>query len=109
MNYQIRRYFSPTGRDPFGEWLSNLRDWKAKSSISRRVIRAANGNFGDHKYCRDGVWELRVNVGAGYRVYYALVDNVLVLLLAGGDKSTQAGDITRACDNWTDWCRRNRK
>ncbi|MYM96764.1 type II toxin-antitoxin system RelE/ParE family toxin [Duganella vulcania] len=109
MSYQLQHYISPTGHDSFGEWLGKLRDWKAKSGIMQRLNRAADGNFGDHRYCRDGVWELRVNVGAGYRVYYALAGSDIILLLVGGSKATQANDIARACDNWNDWRRRTRK
>jgi putative addiction module killer protein len=59
-------------KDVFEEWIVRLRDKKAISAIDRRVWRMENGNFGDHKFCRDGVWELRIDVGPGYRVYYAL-------------------------------------
>jgi putative addiction module killer protein len=58
------------------------------------------GNFGDHKFCRDGVWEFRIDVGAGYRVYYALSGSTVILLLCGGDKATQSSDISRACEYW---------
>ncbi|RFP23221.1 type II toxin-antitoxin system RelE/ParE family toxin [Duganella sp. BJB488] len=109
MSYQILHYFSSTGHDEFGEWLRSLRDPRARGSVSARLNRLAQGNFGDHRYCRDGVWELRVNVGAGYRIYYALAGGDIVLLLAGGGKATQAGDIVRACDNWKDWRKRKRK
>ena len=64
-------------------------------------------NFGDHKFCRDGVWELWVDFGPGYRVYYSLAGTQVVLLLAGGDKRTQDADIKRACANWQDWQRRS--
>jgi putative addiction module killer protein len=106
MSYRIRHYTSRAGRDEVSEWLDTLRDQKAKVSVSRRIDRLISGNFGDHQYCRDGVWELRVNVGAGYRVYYGLFGNDVILLLLGGAKSTQAVDIARACDNWKDWRRR---
>lgn len=76
-------------------------------SIDRRIYRLEQGNFGDHKFCRDGVWELRVDVGAGYRVYYAIEGNDIILLLCAGDKRTQDTDITRACSYWQDWQRRN--
>lgn len=56
-----------------------------------------------HKHCRDGVWELRVDVGPGYRVYYAQAGKQLVLLLCGGSKSSQQADINRACEFWQDW------
>jgi putative addiction module killer protein len=61
------------------------------------------GYFGDHKFCRGGVWELRIDVGPGYRVYYAMAGAQVVLLLSGGDKQTQDADIDRACEYWLDW------
>jgi putative addiction module killer protein len=60
-------------------------------------------NFGDFKPLRDGVHELRIDVGPGYRVYYARAGKVVMLLLCGGTKRTQDGDIDRACDCWRDW------
>ena len=65
------------------------------------------GNFGDHKFCRDGVWELRIDEGPGYRVYYAIAGTELILLLCGGDKRRQDSEIDRACAYWQDWQRRN--
>ena len=59
-----------------------------------------------HKFCRDGVWELRIDTGAGYRVYYAIAGKQVVLLLCGGDKRTQDADIRQACEYWQDWQRR---
>jgi putative addiction module killer protein len=67
----------------------------------------ADGNFGDHRFCRDGVWELRVDVGAGYRIYYAIAGSKVILLLSGGDKGTQAADIARASNYWKEWQRRS--
>ncbi len=83
-----------------------LRDQIAKVTIDRRVNRIELGNFGDHKFCRDGVWELRIDVGAGYRVYYAFAADAVVLLLGGGDKGSQRADIQQACKNWRDWQKR---
>lgn len=101
--YEIRTYVTSDGRDPFTEWRQGLRDIKAEFAIDQRIDRIELGNFGDHKMCRDGVWELRINVGPGYRVYYALAGKTVVLLLCGGDKGTQKKDITRACKYWKDW------
>jgi putative addiction module killer protein len=81
-------------------------DTKARISIDRRINRIELGNFGDYKFCRDGVWELRIDVGQGYRVYYAIAENQIVLLLCGGDKGTQNADISRACACWQDWLSR---
>lgn len=104
--YEIRHYLTSDQRDLFDEWLRSLKNSTAKVSIVRRLNRAEQGNFGDHKFCRDGVWELRVDVGAGYRVYYGIANRQVVLLLCGGDKRTQSADIDRACAYWQDWQRR---
>ena len=101
--YEIRHYLTSDERDPFLEWRGKLRDTKAKIAIDRRINRVELGNFGDHKFCRDGVWELRIDVGPGYRVYYAISGRQVILLLCGGDKQTQDSDITRACEHWQDW------
>ena len=105
--YELRHYITQDGRDLYLNWLLKLRDIKARIAVDRRVNRIELGNFGDHKFCRDGVWELRVDVGAGYRVYYAIADQKIVLLLCGGDKRTQDGDISAACKYWQDWQRRD--
>ena len=63
--------------------------------------------IGYHKPCREGVWELRIDQGPGYRVYYAMAGAVVVLLLCGGDKGTQDADIERAIGFWKDWQRRS--
>lgn len=105
--YQIEHYLAADGqRDLYIEWLGRLRNDQAKVAIIRRVARIEQGNFGDHKFCRDGVWELRIDIGPGYRVYYALSGQRLVLLLCGGEKCTQSMDIDRAVDYWHDWQRR---
>ena len=105
--YQIEHYLSfGEHKDLYIDWLQRLRDSQAKVAVVRRVTRIELGNFGDYKFCRDGVWELRVDVGPGYRVYYALSGHRVVLLLCGGDKRTQDADITRAVGYWQDWQRR---
>ena len=104
--YEIRHYLTPEQRDVYLDWHRKLRDTKARIAIDRRINRIELGNFGDHKFCREGVWELRVDVGPGYRVYYALAGTQVVLLLCAGDKRTQQADIARACEYWKDWQRR---
>jgi putative addiction module killer protein len=104
--YEILHYTAPDGLDPYIHWTGKLRDRTARIAIDRRVNRVGLGNFGDHRFCRDGVWELRIDVGAGYRVYYAVAGKQIVLLLCGGDKRTQESDIVRACEYWQDWQRR---
>ena len=105
--YEIRHYLTTDEKDIYLDWLRKLRDVTAKIAVNRRVNRIELGNFGDHKFCRDGVWELRIDVGAGYRVYYAVAGKEIVLLLCGGDKRTQNADIDRACEYWKDWQRRS--
>jgi putative addiction module killer protein len=105
--YEIRHYLTPGAeKDTYLDWYSKLRDVTARIAVDRRVNRIELGNFGDHKFCRDGVWELRIDVGPGYRVYYAVSGKEIVLLLCGGDKRTQDNDISRACEYWQDWQRR---
>jgi putative addiction module killer protein len=104
--YEIRHYLTADGKDLYLDWLRQLRDPIAKVQVVKRVSRVEQGNFGDHKFCREGVWEMRVDVGPGYRVYYAQAGTQLVLLLCGGDKRTQDADIARAVKNWQDWQRR---
>ena len=103
---EIRHYITLEQRDVYLEWQLKLRDTKAKIAIDRRINRIELGNFGDHKFCREGVWELRVDVGPGYRVYYARAGTHVILLLCAGDKRTQQADIARACEYWQDWQRR---
>ena len=104
--YEIRHYLTPDQKDVFLEWHRRLRDTKARIAVDRRINRLELGNFGDHRFCRDGVWELRIDLGPGYRVYYAVARTEIVLLLCGGDKSSQEADIDRACEYWKDWQRR---
>lgn len=80
----------------FSKWLSKLKDIQGKVSIIRRVDRIKLGNFGDYKSLGDNVSELRITVGAGYRVYYTKHKEEIIILLVGGDKSTQANDILKA-------------
>lgn len=94
--YEIRHYVNRAGRDVFEDWLTLLRDAKAQARIAARINRIAAGNFGDCKSLGEGLYELRINWGAGYRVYYAAIGHAIVLLLCGGDKRKQSADIQRA-------------
>ena len=82
--------------ETFSKWLIKLKDIQAKVSILRRIERVRDGNFGDHKSIGQEVSELRVSAGPGYRVYYTLQGDEIVILLVGGDKSTQSKDIDKA-------------
>lgn len=83
--------------------MDHLRDHRAQARIATRIGRLAAGHFGDCKPLRDGVWELRLDHGPGYRIYYARAGHRLILLLAGGDKRHQNADIERAIHHWQDW------
>ena len=82
--------------EAFSRWLSGLRDARAKAEVARRVRRLALGNPGDVKPVGEGVSELRIHYGPGYRVYYVQRGSLLVILLCGGDKSGQARDVALA-------------
>lgn len=79
----------------FQDWMARLRDRLAAKRIAQRIVRLQSGLFGDAKFF-DGIGELRVDYGPGYRVYFLRKGNTLIVLLCGGDKSTQARDIQRA-------------
>src|SRR4030065_2070379 len=100
--YEVRSYQTTAGDEPVTEWLSALNDAQARARINARIARLAAGNFGDCKPLRDGVWELRIDQGPGYRVYYAMVGRMCLLLLCGGDKRKQSADIHRAVEYWND-------
>lgn len=106
--YEVRHYLTSDGKDLFVEWWNRIRDSQARIAIDRRVNRIELGNFGDHRFCRDGVWELRIDTGPGYRVYYGIAGAKIILLLCGGDKRAQSADIERACACWLDWQARSK-
>lgn len=87
----------------FDRWLRKLKDRQARLRIVERIDRLAHGNPGDTKTVGQGVWELRLTYGPGYRVYYLQDGDKLVLLLCGGDKSTQQTDINRAHELADEW------
>lgn len=100
---EIRHFVSAAGVDLFIDWLKHVRDPIAKVQIVKRVNRMEQGNFGDNRFVGDGVWEMRIDVGAGYRIYYARDGEQVMLLLCGGDKRTQDADIKDAKKHWKDW------
>ncbi|KPH82473.1 type II toxin-antitoxin system RelE/ParE family toxin [Bosea vaviloviae] len=87
----------------YDEWINGIRDIRAKARIAARLLRLAAGNPGDHRNLSDGISELRIDHGPGYRVYYARRGDILILLLGGGDKSTQSNDIKRAVSTLKGW------
>ena len=89
--------------DVFDDWLKGLHDLKGRARVDMRIRRLADGNPGDVRPVGKGVSELRIDTGPGYRVYYATKGDEIILLLAGGDKSTQTRDIEKALALWEDW------
>ena len=100
---EIRRYITPDGKIPFSEWYYSLRDTKARLKIEVRLERVELGNLGDHQSVGEGVFELRIDYGPGYRVYFGQAGRTIVLLLCGEDKSTQQQDIRKAKEYWADY------
>lgn len=104
---QVRHYVTRAGKDVFDDWLSRLPDVRTQAKLAARINRLAAGNFGDCKPLRQGLWELRIDWGPGYRVYYAIVGKFCVLLLCGGDKRKQSADIERALTYFKDYRERS--
>ena len=100
---EIQYYRTSNDRRPFIEWLESIRDKSTQNRIDKRLERLEDGNFGDCQSVGDGVFELRFRFGPGYRIYFGQIDNALVLLLCGGDKTSQARDIKRAKTYWREY------
>ena len=100
MERELKKLELENGLVPFDEWFDSLRDRKMQAALDARLTRVRAGNFGDCKSVGGGVFELRIALGPGLRVYYGLHGQQVVILLGGGDKSTQARDIRRAQQLW---------
>lgn len=105
---ELRIYTDEQGLAPYDQWLDALKDIRARALIRARMERVRAGNFGDSKAVRDGVMELRIDHGPGYRVYLSKQGPVLVLLLCGSDKDGQDRAIKLAIDYLKDWKRRGK-
>lgn len=97
---EIKKLELQNGRVPFDEWFNSLRDRKIQAAVDARLARVRAGNPGDHKSVGAGVSELRIHMGSGVRVYYGEWNKQIVILLGGGDKSSQPRDISRAKQLW---------
>ena len=97
--YEVLVFQDRAGKRPYSEWLSTL-DWKTQERILNRVARCKSGQFGDFKSLDGGLYEMRLDFGPGYRVYFGEHKGKVILLLSGGDKSTQRRDIPRARALW---------
>lgn len=101
----VEIYETPDGLRPFTEWLNSLRDIKAKAKIIKRIERLQLGNLGDYKSVGKGVCELRIDYGAGYRIYFGQIGNTIVVILCGGNKDNQEQDIISAQSYWENYRR----
>ena len=100
---QIIIYADASGNEPFSKWLEGLSDTRLRRQILIRLRRVEQGNYGDYKSLKDGVYELRLMYGPGYRVYFGEQAHQFVVLLCGGDKSSQAKDIEQAKTYWKEY------
>ncbi len=105
---QVLHYLDSRRLDVYQDWLDGVRDMTGRVAVQRRIDRIVDtGNLGSHSFCRDGVWELKIDIGPGYRVYYVEVKKTVVLLLCGGIKRGQDRDITQAVKYWKDYQQRS--
>ncbi len=99
----IQLYITAEGKIPFSRWFDSLRDEKAKTTINKRLNRVRLGNLGDYRSVGEGVCELKIDYGPGYRIYFGQVGTTIILLLCGGDKSSQEQDISLAIEYWNEY------
>ena len=100
---EIEVYETPNGQAPFSAWFASIQDIRTQTRIRGRLDRLEKENYGDCQSVGSGVFELRLHFGPGYRIYFGEVDRTIVLLLCGGDKSTQTRDIQRAKTYWLEY------
>lgn len=105
---QVKLYVTQDGRTPYVSWIRRL-DERTKNRIDARVTRLALGDFGKYRSVGNGVVELKLNFGPGYRVYLGQEGSSVIILLCGGDKSTQQADINKAHKYWKDYQTRAKK
>ena len=96
----IQIYWDAHGNEPFEQWLSSIRDTRTSARIDNRLRRVRLGLLGDQRSLGEGVFELRLDFGPGYRIYFGRIGREKILLLTGGDKDTQRRDIVRAKRYW---------
>lgn len=100
---KLEIYATNSGKKPFIDWIESLKDKTVRYRLKERLDRVSLGNMGDYKYLECGVSEFRFDFGSGYRIYFAEEGKTIILLLSGGDKSTQKKDIKKAIAYWKDY------
>ncbi len=103
---EIQNYLTTEGKSPYEEWVESFRDRQTRSQIDKRLKRVKLGNLGDYRSVGKGVFELRIDQCPGNQIYFGQIGLTIVLLLCGGDKSTQEQDIGKAKEYWRDYERR---
>jgi putative addiction module killer protein len=103
---KLEYFITQDGNEPVLRWLEALPESKTRAVIKKRLDRAMLGNLGDCGFVGDGILEFKIDYGPGYRIYFTIVKSNIVLLLCGGDKSTQKQDIAKAKEYWADFKQR---
>ncbi len=104
---KIEFYENTSGKFPFLEWFEKIKSKETRAKIKVKLDRVILGNFGNFKSLGQGVFELKIDYGPGYRLYFGRKSSQLVLLLCGGDKSSQKKDIQKAQEYWSDYRKRH--
>jgi len=103
MKKELRLYQTKTGKEPFTHWLESLKDTIGRAQITNRLNRVVLGNYGDCDPVGDGIYELRIHYGPGYRIYFSEQEKTIILLLVGGTKRTQKSNIKKAKQFWAEF------
>ena len=106
-NNILRNYVTESGKIPFLDWINSIKDSTTRHRIRRRLDRVELGHYGEYKVLGDGVCELKLDFGPGYRIYFTEQEDIIVILLCGGDKGSQKKDIQTAKMYWRDLLERN--
>ena len=109
MEYTTEIYQTDSGNRPFSEWLNSIKDQKTEATLRIRIKRLEQGNFGNCEPVGEGVSELKIYLGPGYRIYFGKIEKECVLLLCGGHKGKQTSDIIKAKKYFEDYKSRGKK
>lgn len=100
--FEVITFKTSRNKEPFNDWLYSLNK-ETRDRVFNRISRIKNGNFGDHKNLGFGIFELRLDFGSGYRIYFGREDHKIIILLCGGNKKTQNKDIEKAKQYWEEY------